>query len=122
MREMMIDELVDHDMSCLEGRWVGYEREMFEEGIDIEGEIVSSLVDDLVSDLLSKVKVSVTTKEDDQQESSANVYLLFGHVTHKVARDFGIVKSFPTSSPFPPHHESESKACRVKMKTMRSPY
>lgn len=53
MREMMIDELVDHDMSCLEGRWVGYEREMFEEGIDIEGEIVSSLVDDLVSDLLS---------------------------------------------------------------------
>ncbi|KAF2609375.1 hypothetical protein F2Q68_00045086 [Brassica cretica] len=53
MREMMIDELVDHDMSCLEGRWVGYEREMFEEGIDIEGEIVSGLVDDLVSDLLS---------------------------------------------------------------------
>ncbi|KAJ0255514.1 TRM7 [Hirschfeldia incana] len=53
MREMMIDELVDHDMSCFEGRWVGYEKEMFEEGIDIEGEIVSSLVDDLVSDLLS---------------------------------------------------------------------
>ena len=53
MREMMIDELVDHDMSCLEGRWVGYERVMFEEGIDVEGEIVSGLVDDLVSDLLS---------------------------------------------------------------------
>lgn len=51
MREMMIDELVDHDMSCLEGRWIGYEREMFEEGIDIQGEIVSALVDDLVSDL-----------------------------------------------------------------------
>ncbi|KAL0725444.1 hypothetical protein Bca4012_040043 [Brassica carinata] len=53
MREMMIDELVDHDMSCLEGRWIGYEREMFEEGIDIEGEIVSTLVDDLVTDLFS---------------------------------------------------------------------
>ncbi|KAL1189799.1 hypothetical protein V5N11_036277 [Cardamine amara subsp. amara] len=53
MREMMIDELVDHDMSCFEGRWIGYEREMFEEGIDIEREIVSDLVDDLVSDLLS---------------------------------------------------------------------
>lgn len=52
MREMMIDEFVDYDMSCLEGRWVGYEREMFEEGIDIEGEIVFSLVDDLVSDFL----------------------------------------------------------------------
>ncbi|XP_024012882.1 uncharacterized protein LOC18020254 isoform X2 [Eutrema salsugineum] len=51
MREMMIDELVDHDMSCSEGRWIGYEREMFEEGIDIEGEIVSTLVDDLVCDL-----------------------------------------------------------------------
>ncbi|CAE6076686.1 unnamed protein product [Arabidopsis arenosa] len=53
MREMMIDELVDHDMSCFEGRWIGYEREMFEEGIDMEGEIVSDLVDDLVSDLFS---------------------------------------------------------------------
>jgi hypothetical protein len=53
MREMMIDELVDHDMSCFEGRWIGYEREMFEEGIDMEGEIVSALVDDLVSDILS---------------------------------------------------------------------
>ncbi|XP_023639103.1 uncharacterized protein LOC17887323 isoform X2 [Capsella rubella] len=53
MREMMIDELVDHDMSCFEGRWIGYEREMFEEGIDMEGEIVSALVDDLVSDLFS---------------------------------------------------------------------
>ncbi|KAG2325520.1 hypothetical protein Bca52824_008248 [Brassica carinata] len=53
MREMMIDELVDHDMSCFEGRWVGYEREVFEEGIDIEGDIVSTLVDDLVSDLFS---------------------------------------------------------------------
>ncbi|KAF3581599.1 hypothetical protein DY000_02032314 [Brassica cretica] len=53
MREMMIDELVDHDMSCFEGRWVGYEREVFEEGIDIEGEIVSTMVDDLVSDLFS---------------------------------------------------------------------
>ncbi|VVB06189.1 unnamed protein product [Arabis nemorensis] len=53
MREMMIDELVDHDMSCFEGKWIGYEREMFEEGIDIEGEIVSTLVDDLVSDLFS---------------------------------------------------------------------
>lgn len=53
MREMMIDELVDHDMSCFEGRWIGYEREMFEEGIDMEGEIVSALVDDLVSDIFS---------------------------------------------------------------------
>ncbi|XP_056863724.1 uncharacterized protein LOC108851249 isoform X3 [Raphanus sativus] len=53
MREMMIDELVDHDMSCLEGRWIGFEREMFEEGINIEGEIVSSLVDDLVTELFS---------------------------------------------------------------------
>ncbi|XP_010516514.1 PREDICTED: uncharacterized protein LOC104792149 [Camelina sativa] len=57
MREMMIDDLVDHDMSCFEGKWIGYEREMFEEGIDIEGEIVSALVDDLVSDLFSNSSV-----------------------------------------------------------------
>ncbi|CAN8279937.1 unnamed protein product [Cochlearia groenlandica] len=53
MREMMIDELVENDMSCFEGRWVGFEREMFEQGIDIEREIVSTLLDDLVTDLFS---------------------------------------------------------------------
>ncbi|CAE6123020.1 unnamed protein product [Arabidopsis arenosa] len=53
MREMMMDELVDKEMSSFEGRWLDFERETYEEGIDIEGEIVSTLVDDLVNDLVS---------------------------------------------------------------------
>lgn len=56
MREMMMDELVDKEMSSSEGRWLDFERETYEEGIDIEGEIVSTLVDDLVNDLVSVFK------------------------------------------------------------------
>ncbi|CAH8348406.1 unnamed protein product [Eruca vesicaria subsp. sativa] len=56
MREMMMDELVDKDMSSLEGSWLDFERETYEEGIDIEGEIVSTLVDDLVNELVSVFK------------------------------------------------------------------
>ncbi|EOA19961.1 hypothetical protein CARUB_v10000211mg [Capsella rubella] len=53
MRELMMDELVDKEMSNFEGRWLDFERETYEEGIDIEAEIVSTLVDDLVNDLVS---------------------------------------------------------------------
>lgn len=56
MREMMMDELVDRDMSSFEGSWLDFEKETYEEGIDIEGEIVSTLVDDLVNDLVSVFK------------------------------------------------------------------
>ncbi|KAF8099379.1 hypothetical protein N665_0245s0056 [Sinapis alba] len=56
MREMMMDELVDKEMSSLEGSWLDFERETYEEGIDIEGEIASTLVDDLVNDLVSVFK------------------------------------------------------------------
>ncbi|XP_010464123.1 PREDICTED: uncharacterized protein LOC104744725 [Camelina sativa] len=51
-REMIMDELVDNDMSNCEGKWLDYKRETYEEGAEIEEEIVSDLVDDLVSDLL----------------------------------------------------------------------
>ncbi|WZY79311.1 hypothetical protein YC2023_025695 [Brassica napus] len=40
-------------MSSLEGSWLDFERETYEEGIDIEGEIVSTLVGDLVNELAS---------------------------------------------------------------------
>ncbi|CAN6853995.1 uncharacterized protein LOC106440344 isoform X1 [Brassica napus] len=56
MREMMMDELVDKEMSSLEGCWLDFERERYEEGVDIEGVIVSTLVDDLVNDLVSVFK------------------------------------------------------------------
>ncbi|XP_024007055.1 uncharacterized protein LOC18013054 isoform X2 [Eutrema salsugineum] len=56
MREMMMDELLDKEMSSFEGCWLDFGRETYEEGIDIEGEIVSTLVDDLVTDLVSVFK------------------------------------------------------------------
>nr|VDD26895.1 unnamed protein product [Brassica oleracea] len=56
MREMMMDELVEKEMSSLEGSWLDFERETYEEGVDIEGEMVSTLVDDLVNELVSVFK------------------------------------------------------------------
>ncbi|KAF3535176.1 hypothetical protein F2Q69_00024928 [Brassica cretica] len=56
MREMMMDELVEKEMSSLKGSWLDFERETYEEGVDIEGEMVSKLVDDLVNELVSVFK------------------------------------------------------------------
>lgn len=52
MGELMVDELVDKDMSSGLGKWVDFETEAFEEGVEIEKMILSSLVDELVADLL----------------------------------------------------------------------
>ncbi|KAF3584560.1 hypothetical protein F2Q69_00032335 [Brassica cretica] len=48
MREVMVmvDELVDSEMSSFEGRWLDYKREAYEEGSEIEEEILSDLVDE----------------------------------------------------------------------------
>lgn len=51
MGNLMVDELVDWDMSTQYGRWVDFEIESLEEGIDIEEDIVASLIDELVADL-----------------------------------------------------------------------
>ncbi|XP_057493502.1 uncharacterized protein LOC130779009 [Actinidia eriantha] len=48
--DLMVDELVDKDMSSWHGRWVDFGIEAFEEGADIEKEILTSLVDELVDD------------------------------------------------------------------------
>lgn len=52
MGDLMVDELVEKDMSSRHGRWLDFEREAFEEGVEIENVILTSLVDELVSDLL----------------------------------------------------------------------
>lgn len=52
MTELMVDELVEKEMSTGYGKWLDFETEEFEEGLDIENGILSSLVDDLVIDLL----------------------------------------------------------------------
>ncbi|KAH0994390.1 hypothetical protein GBA52_018254 [Prunus armeniaca] len=50
MAELHVDELVDKDMSTQRGRWLDFDIETFEEGLEIEKEILNSLVDELVSD------------------------------------------------------------------------
>ncbi|XP_057464527.1 uncharacterized protein LOC130754349 [Actinidia eriantha] len=50
--DLMVDELVDKDMSSWYGRWVDFGIEAFEEGADIEKEILTSLVDEVVADFL----------------------------------------------------------------------
>ncbi|KAE9598166.1 hypothetical protein Lalb_Chr15g0077651 [Lupinus albus] len=50
--EVMVDELVDNDMSIGFGRWLDFDVEAFEEGLEFEQEILDSLMNELVSDLL----------------------------------------------------------------------
>ncbi|KAG8648306.1 uncharacterized protein LOC110622988 isoform X2 [Manihot esculenta] len=50
MGDLMVDELVDRDMSTQYGRWLDFNIEIFEEGVKIEKGILTSLVDELVSD------------------------------------------------------------------------
>ncbi|XP_072976401.1 uncharacterized protein [Typha angustifolia] len=53
--DWMVDELVDRDMSNHLGRWVDFEIESFEAGVEIERGILSSLVDEVVADILNQV-------------------------------------------------------------------
>ena len=52
MGDCMVDELVDKDMSSQYGRWLDFEADEFELGIEIEGEIFDSLVYEVVADIL----------------------------------------------------------------------
>lgn len=46
--ELMVDEVVDKDMSTGHGKWLDFETEAFEEGLDLEDSILSYLVDEIV--------------------------------------------------------------------------
>ncbi|KAG9156694.1 hypothetical protein Leryth_006659 [Lithospermum erythrorhizon] len=52
MVDLRVDEVVDKDMSSQGGRWVEFEYETFEEGIEIENEILTSLVNELLGDFV----------------------------------------------------------------------
>ncbi|KAK4425928.1 hypothetical protein Salat_1786800 [Sesamum alatum] len=52
MGDFMVDELVDNDMSSSQhGRWLDYEIEAFQLGIQIESRILDSLIDEVVTDI-----------------------------------------------------------------------
>lgn len=50
--DMMVDVLVDEDMSSKYGKWLDFRVEMFEEGMEIGQCILSSLVDELVEEFV----------------------------------------------------------------------
>ncbi|XP_010318808.1 uncharacterized protein TRM6/7/8A [Solanum lycopersicum] len=52
MGNYMVDELVDKDMSSGFGRWMNFEVEAFELGIQIEKRLLNSLIDEVVADIL----------------------------------------------------------------------
>ncbi|KAK1295499.1 hypothetical protein QJS10_CPA16g01620 [Acorus calamus] len=52
MGDWMVDELVDNDMSSRLGRWMDFETESFEAGVEIERGIFSWLIDEVVADIL----------------------------------------------------------------------
>ncbi|KAL2231274.1 UNVERIFIED_CONTAM: hypothetical protein Sindi_1721800, partial [Sesamum indicum] len=52
IEELMVDELVDKDMSCRNGKWTDFESEAFEEGVEIGKRILTSLIDELIQDFL----------------------------------------------------------------------
>ncbi|XP_059646973.1 uncharacterized protein LOC132293478 [Cornus florida] len=52
MADFMVDELADKDMSTQYGKWLDFEVEEFELGVEIEKRILNSLVDEMIADLL----------------------------------------------------------------------
>lgn len=52
MGDCMVDELVDKDMSSQYGRWLDFEVDAFALGVEVEGQIFKSLVDEVIADIL----------------------------------------------------------------------
>ncbi|KAK7246326.1 hypothetical protein RIF29_41190 [Crotalaria pallida] len=52
MRDSMVDELVDMDMSSQHGKWLDFEVDAFNIGAEVVDQIFNSLVDEVVSDFL----------------------------------------------------------------------
>ncbi|KAK9672982.1 hypothetical protein RND81_12G138600 [Saponaria officinalis] len=57
--DCMVDELVDRDMSSKYGRWLNFEVDEFMLGVEIEGQILDSLVGEIVADFLPSMFKSV---------------------------------------------------------------
>ncbi|KAJ6772166.1 hypothetical protein OIU74_018407 [Salix koriyanagi] len=52
MGDCMVDELVDKDMSSQYGRWLDFEVDAFEFGVEVESQVFNSLVNEVVADML----------------------------------------------------------------------
>jgi hypothetical protein len=49
--EVVVDEIISKDMSTPLGRWLDYDIEVSENGLELEFDIVTYLIDELVCDL-----------------------------------------------------------------------
>lgn len=53
MKDSMVDELVDKDMSgCAYKKWLDFDVEAFEIGVEIESRLLDSLINEVVDDIL----------------------------------------------------------------------
>ncbi|KAJ7980330.1 DUF4378 domain protein [Quillaja saponaria] len=52
MGDSMVDELVDKDMSSQFGRWLDFDLDAFSLGVEVEGQIFNSLVNEVVADIM----------------------------------------------------------------------
>ncbi|KAL4580597.1 hypothetical protein LXL04_016797 [Taraxacum kok-saghyz] len=52
MEEMEVDEVVEMDMSGGDGKWLDFEVEGLEEGVAVQNDILSDLIDEIVGELL----------------------------------------------------------------------
>ncbi|KAL5060904.1 hypothetical protein RYX36_032508 [Vicia faba] len=52
IEDVVADELLSNDMSIGYGKWLDFDIEAFEEGLEVEEDLLESLIDELVSDLL----------------------------------------------------------------------
>ncbi|KAK6915656.1 DUF3741-associated sequence motif [Dillenia turbinata] len=60
--DLNVDELVNKDMCTSHGRWLDFESEVFEEGMEIEGAILNTLVDEVVVDFLFQSPLQILTR------------------------------------------------------------
>ena len=52
MGDCMVDELVDKDMSCWYGRWMDFDVDAFTIGVEVETQILDSLVEEVLADIV----------------------------------------------------------------------
>lgn len=53
MEDLMVDEVVDKDMSIGTGKWLDFKPEALEEGVVIQTDILNVLIDEIIDDFLS---------------------------------------------------------------------
>ncbi|XP_047333966.1 uncharacterized protein LOC124937702 [Impatiens glandulifera] len=51
--DRMVDDLVDRDMSSQYGKWIDFEIEIFQIGVEIQGQILNTLINQVIADMIA---------------------------------------------------------------------